>query len=137
MKVINLSYLYYLTAPLVGGADDDEMVKHYWDIDHNDENTIKEVIKSVVKPFFETNYSLLFRETVKETLAYHLSANKIDFAGLFNGQLHPFDHPTNPKLFYVWIWEVLFDGESYGILNLDEYSEKDDPNEIIRLNFFK
>jgi hypothetical protein len=96
MKIVNALFLDYLTAPLNGGADDDEMVTFYFNVEVNDQEVMKNFIKEIIKPYVE-KYSEAFLMRMKESLSYHLSNNKIDFERLFNSNLLPFDHPREAR----------------------------------------
>ncbi|GAB2700586.1 hypothetical protein GCM10027037_26790 [Mucilaginibacter koreensis] len=132
MIEINSAYIGYFTGLLTGGADDDDMVLKYWNIDCNDESTIKAIISEMIKPYYEGNYSAVFKFKAKTSLSYYLTTNRIDFSEEFNSKLIPFDHPDDAKLFYIWIWEVLFENEDYIIEDVSLYKEIQDYNEPLQ-----
>lgn len=132
MKTVNAAFIEYLFVPLTGGADDDEITQKYYDVDSNDEIIMKAIIKSALKPEFEKN-SLPFKEALKKTLSYYLTTNKIDFGRVFDSNLLPFDSPTNPKDFFIWIWEIFFGEEDYVMKDAKDYVENNDLYEPLRL----
>jgi len=128
MTAVNSAFLNYLTSPLNGGADDDEMVKKYWDIDSNDPITMKNIIKMVLKPVFDM-HTQMFRQKAKESLGFYLATGKIDFEKVYNAPLLPIDTPNDPKLFYTWIWEIFFENEDYKPYGTNDYFELYNINE--------
>lgn len=132
MHKVNPSFLSYMLSPLTGGADIDEEVTKYNNIIPNNEAEVKEIIEVVLKPFFESA-PMEFRHEAKKSLSYYLTTDKIDFERTFNSNLMPFDHPTIAKQFFLWLWEVLFNDESYDIKNIETYIEINDINEPLRL----
>jgi len=132
MIPVNSAYFIYLTSELAGGADIDELTFKYYNIDPNNETVMKDIIKSTLKPTFD-RYSPLFKQKVKDCLGFYLSTGKIDFERVYNAPLLPIDTPKNPKLFYIWIWEIYFPGEDYHIYTVNNYYEKYDIEEPLRV----
>lgn len=132
MTKVNPVFIDYLLNPLVGGADSDEETLKYRNVDPNDEIAIKMIIKSVLKPEFEQQPNA-FKEASKKALSYYLTTDKINFGRVFNSNLLAFDHPTNPKDFFYWIWEIFFGEEDYIIKDIEDYIEYNDIYEPLRL----
>jgi len=116
-----------------GEADDDEMVKKYWDLNPNNESAVKSIVRSRLLPEYN-NRSLLFRDKIKMALSYALSSGK-NLGGEFDSNLLPFDHPDDPNLFYKWIWEVFFPDENFELSNIDDFEEVEDLNEPLSIAY--
>lgn len=125
---VNEHFIDSLLTNLIGGADIDEDIEKYNDVDPNDEDRIKQILIEVVKPFFQEKNEA-YQEMARTTLAYYLTSDKMDFERKFASMLIAFMPPTNPKTFFIWMWEVLFPDRSYNLLNWKEYAESDDLNE--------
>jgi hypothetical protein len=112
-KIVNHLFLGYVLGDLGGRADVDEEVEKYNDLDVNDKQSVLKIIRNFCIPGILNHPSDLARERIKDTLQYYLSTDEINFAAVFNAYLLPFDHPTNAKDFFCWIWEALYPNESY------------------------
>jgi hypothetical protein len=125
MKTVNPYFFIELLGPFVGMADVDDQVETYRNINPDSEEEIKKIILDILKPHFDSLHETK-KGKCKETLSYYLTTSKIDFDGLFASYLLPFDPPSIPKLFFTWLWEVLFEGENYVMENPDQFVEKKD-----------
>jgi hypothetical protein len=132
VKPINSAFFMYLVVALVGGADDDELTREYFDVDPDNPVVMKNIIKSVLQPEFE-KYSLKFKIKAKDCLGFYLATGKTDFERQFNANLLPIDTPKDCKLFYTWIWEAFFPNESFEQYLVNNYFEKYDINEPLCL----
>ena len=121
--------------PLVGGADDDDMVRHYENYDPNDEQRMRQIIRREIYVRF-SGWNTRGKRIGKETLRYALTTRESNyFERTFNSVLPPFPPPDDARLFFVWIWEELFGPEAYEIKDLSGYVENNDlhaPN-LVRL----
>jgi hypothetical protein len=131
MKTVNPYFFIELLEPLVGMADIDEEVETYRNINPDSEEEIKKIIIDVLKPHFDS-LSEVKKEQCKITLSYYLTTSTIDFERIFASYLLPFDPPSTPQLFFMWLWEVLFEGEEYIMENPDQCVEKNDVYEPLR-----
>lgn len=107
MNKINLQFLHSILGPLTGTGDDDEAIEKYRGFDSDDEYLVKDVIKKTIKEKFD-GMSDGYKKAVKDALAYSLLSPKFDFEDVFDSNLIAFHSPTEPKDFFLWIWEVLF-----------------------------
>jgi hypothetical protein len=112
-KIVNRMFLGYILGGLGGLADVDEEIEKYNNLDVNDKQSVLKIIRDSCIPRILNHPSDLARERIKNTLQYYLSTDEIDFASVFNAHLLPFDHPTDAKDFFCWIWEALYQNESY------------------------
>ncbi|MEJ8819925.1 hypothetical protein [Lacibacter sp. H407] len=128
MKHVNKYMLSNLLAPLGGTADIDEEINNYTNFENNNEILVKHVIANEIKPYYYIQ-SDLYKESVKRSLAYFLTTDKINYGDLYDNCLIAFDHPKDPRSFFLWIWEVLFPFENYYITNTENYIEVENPNE--------
>jgi hypothetical protein len=129
MNQVNKYMVSALLAPVGGTSDmDDDKSMGYLTLNPNNEQEIKQVINDEIKSYFEGRKDA-FKNSFKKSLSYFLTTNKVDFGRLYDSKLIAFDHPENPKTFFVWLWEVLFDDESYIMHNPENYIEVDDYNE--------
>jgi hypothetical protein len=128
---INPWFVHALLSPLAGYADIDvDGVDEYRNVDPNNEMAIKKIIRDVFLPFYKNRNTLEFCEQMKNSLKFYLSTNLFDWERKFNSCLLPFDHPDNPRDFFVWIWEEWHPDERYQISNVSDYSVNDDINEL-------
>jgi hypothetical protein len=119
--IVDLTYLQFYLHGLTGHADIDKEVERYSNVDSNNEAEMKLIIQERLKPGVE-KYPKKFHDKMKIALSYSLTKNQLDFGLLYDSQLLPFDHPSNPRLFFIWIWEVLYGKESYLLANPNEFS---------------
>jgi len=110
----------------------DDMYEKYKDVNPNDSNQIKLIIASILKPYFEHRPEK-YKIAAKLALAYYLTTKKTDFGSIYDSCLVVFEHPDNPRDFFVWIWEVFFPKENFNIIEVNEYKEIDDIKEPLLL----
>lgn len=111
MITVNPVYIDYVLNPITGGADSAESIDTYGFYNSDVEEDVKKLASEVLLPEFKRQKQIL-QEAVKHSLAYYLTYPKQDFERIFDSLLLPLDTPTNARLFFQWIWEVFFDGES-------------------------
>ena len=128
MKTVNPFLFIELLEPLVGMADVDEQVEFYQAINPDSEEEMKRTILDVLKPHFDA-LSQVKKERCKLTLSYYLTTSKIDFERIFDSYLLPFDPPSPVELFFVWLWETLFENEDYTLESPEQFIEKEDIDE--------
>lgn len=116
-----------LLGPLVGLADHDETVRKYWKVNPNDPNEIKEIIRTELLPTY-LSCDAVRKRLSKLCLMYYLTTSSVPFGRVYDSCLIPFDHPANPRDFFLWIWEVFFPGEDYILSNPDQYVVDNRPN---------
>lgn len=112
IRTVNPWLLDLLVEPLVGLADDDKAVEAYRSLDPNDPAQVRQVIRRELVPHF-AELTDAGKERIRSTLSYYLSVPAINFEDVFESSLPPFDPPDDARLFYLWLWEELFPGESY------------------------
>jgi hypothetical protein len=125
---VNRNFIDSILSPLIGSGDIDEEMDSYKNINPNSETEVKNIISNTIKPEFEKN-STDFKKIARETLAFYLTTEKIDFGRLYNSLLIAFDHPDNPKVFFIWVWQILFNNEQYQLDNWEDFKEVNDPRE--------
>lgn len=129
MTKVNEWILRSLLDPLGGTADiDDDKSDQLQQIGNNNKAEVKEIIIKHIKPFFESK-SDEFKKKAKDSLSFFLTTDQTDFGYLFDSCLIAFDHPNNPKDFFIWIWEILFPNESFKIDNTENFLIENDLNE--------
>lgn len=129
MPTVNMFILENLIAPLGGTADmDDEKATALREVDGNNESDVKNVLYQEIKPYYDSR-SNDHKISIKRSLSYYLTTDKVDFGRMYDSVLIAFGHPTNPKDFFIWIWEILFPKEKYNLDNLNQYIEIEDINE--------
>lgn len=125
MITVNPVYIDEVLSPLIGGADDESTIEIYGHYRSDEESDIKELARDVLLPEFKKQKPIL-QDAVKNTLAYYLTyPKKVNFESIFNSLLLPLDTPSNARVFFQWIWEAFFPGES------KEYIK----NEIVKEDF--
>lgn len=124
MKV-NAAYIDKFLVPLIGGADSEDEVEKYGKINPDSEMEVKRLIEEVLLPEFEKRIKP-FKLQMKNTLAFYLNNNKIDFESIYDSLLLPIDTPKDSKLFFYWIWEVFFEGENFDFIKDKEVIEEFD-----------
>jgi len=115
--------------------DLDECEKVFFQLDPNDENEIKYIIKYNLFIYFLLK-NKEYQEAFKSSLSYYLTTESVDFEACFDNGMPSVDTPEDSKLFYTWIWEVFFENETYVIENhdLDNYIEKNECNWFEEIN---
>jgi hypothetical protein len=112
MITVNPVFLHEVLAPLIGGADDNETVEKYGHFKTDVESEVKILAREVLQPEFHAQNPVL-QQVAKHTLAYYLEhSNKVDFESIFNSLLLPLETPKNVRLFFRWIWDIFFPGQS-------------------------
>lgn len=132
MQTVNWALLNDILNPIGGTADMDGMHHKYEKINSNDQVAVKKVILEEIEPYYDLA-SDVYKNSLKSSLSYFLTTNRIDFGRLYDSCLIAFEHPTDAKLFFIWIWEVLFPSEDYHLLNPEVYLEIEDFNEPANL----
>lgn len=129
MLTVNQSMFESFLDAIGGTADfDDDRTEMLSKIDGNNEKVVKSIILSEIKPYYESRNDA-YKASAKRSLSYFLTTNTINFGRIYDSCLIAFDHPTDPKLFFLWVWEILFPNESYVIEDIEQYIEIDDINE--------
>ena len=126
MKTINHFYIPRFLIGLTGMADDDASIERYRNFDSNNVDEVKRVIASELKPIFFEQVPQKSIVQAKLALQYYLN-HSIDWQDLYDARLLPFDSPTDPRDFFVWIWEVFFPNEDFRLLDFDDVVIDNDP----------
>jgi hypothetical protein len=123
-KIINPVFIDEFLIPLIGGADDEEMIELFGYYKTDDENDVKKLAIEVLLPEYNKQKDVL-KLLAKDTLAYYLIfPNRINLESIINSLLLPIDTPKNCNLFFYWIWEVFFPQESINyLLNMEIVEE--------------
>ena len=76
----------------------------------------------------------IWKKTIKIDLAYYLTKRENQAAeectywiSQFESVLVPFDITDDPRVFWVWVWEVYFPDDDYHLNDLDLYEEDHRP----------
>jgi len=128
MKTVNPYFLHELLAPLAGLADDDHAVETYRELNPNDANQVRGVIRRDLVPHFHA-LDERAKKRARLALSYYLSKNSADFTRVFESSLPPFDPPDDARMFFVWLWEELFPSESFELSDLEAFREVPDIHE--------
>jgi hypothetical protein len=131
-QVVNPWFLTTLLDPLLGLADVDEVVEEYRSFDPNDEAAARTLIASSIVPYLRqfTDDSVA---RLKLTVRYYLSSPGFERWGtLFDSVMPPFDHPREPRDFFLWIWDEWFPGEDYRLGDLSQFEIVSDLNQCNR-----
>ena len=131
MNSVNPYFLQTLVEPFTGLADDDEAVRTYVDLDPNDEQRMRAIIRDSIVPH-ATSLSVDAAERVKLAYRYYHSKSDSDFGRVFYSNLPPFNAPDDPRNFFLWIWEECFPGQDFHLNGLDQYVENRDIKEPMR-----
>jgi hypothetical protein len=121
--IVNPHYIVAYLNGLVGMADDDACDERFRHFDSSNMESMKAVIRSELRPSFESLPEASQRRA-KLSLQYYLTTDLAPWEGLANAYLLPFDLPKPPRLFFLWIWEVFYDGEPYKLDNISKYHEE-------------
>ncbi|MFE1630586.1 hypothetical protein ACFLFF_27980 [Brevibacillus reuszeri] len=131
MKVVNPHFLDEFLGPITGLADDNESIEHYKDVELRTEEQYKAVIRETLVEHFHSLEEVVKKKS-KLALSYYLTKPAVDFEGVFYSLLRPFDAPSDPRDFFVWLWEELFIGESYELADVNSYKVVADMYEPLR-----
>jgi hypothetical protein len=132
MKSVNPYFLHTLLEPITGLADDDGAVARYASLDPNDERSVRKVIRELILPHANSLKEAV-RKEVRLAYRFYLSKPEANWGRVFDSNLPPFNAPNDPRLFFIWVWEECFLGESYDLADWDSYSENPDINGPLRL----
>jgi hypothetical protein len=105
----------YLLGSLLGpfaGMSDEERDEAYKRIEPNDEDAVKRLISTTLKPNFDRQDDQS-QAVLRENLSYFLTAGSDFWRAIYEMYMPPIDPPDDPRQFFVWLWEVLFPGEDY------------------------
>jgi hypothetical protein len=126
MSTVNKYMLEDLISPIGGTADiDDERSMRFMNTNGDDENAVKRIMEEEIKPYFQ-RISPPHQSSIKRSLSYFLTTDRADFEFLYNSCLIALKLPSEPRDFFLWIWEVLFPDEDYRLKNPKDFEEVDD-----------
>ena len=128
LTTVNPYFLHDLIGPLSGRADDDDAVDKFSTLDPNNERDVRDVIRQMIVSYAK-ELSTRRRQRIRLAYQYYLSKPAVNFERVFESILPPFDPPTDPRLFFIWVWEECFPGDSYELTQLNDFVEKPDANE--------
>lgn len=135
-KTVNPYLIESLLFPLAGEADDDERTDYFSGFDVNNEVEMRKIIEKYLLPEFK-EASSIYQEQAKQSLAYFLTTESIDFKRIIQSLLLPFDPSHHGKKWFIWIWEIFFRNDNYHISDVSQYSIVEDVYEPIRLKMKK
>lgn len=119
MFVIKPDMLTMFLEPLAGLAEDEVESVYYMSVPPQTEEDYRKIINERLKePFYQKEEKK--RKLANLALRYYLSHPTIDFEGVFESILPPFDPPNPPRDFFLWIWEELYGGKEYRVTE-EEY----------------
>ncbi len=125
MITVNPCFIEEVLAPLVGGADREDDFANFGLFNIESEVDVKRLAKDILYPEFASKYPV-FKETIKNSLAYYLVYPKVNFEAIYNSILPPFETPKDSYLFFIWIWEAFFPDESFNyIINMHIVEDSD------------
>ena len=133
MKIVNGFFLDALLDPLCGLGDSETAVLKYADLNPNDEESVRSVIRNLIVPATR-KLSEKKKEQVRLACQYYLTKGGINFNRVFESILPPFGPPDDVRKFFEWTWEECFPDESYILSNLEEYEEHHDANEVWKID---
>lgn len=110
MTIVNQAAVEDILSPLSGMADIDEDMELYGDVDPEDQDTVRGIIRALIVPYFHAN-SPEGQAASKLGLAWYLTFRPDRLERVYESQLPPFrDQPTR---LWEMIWEELFFDEDY------------------------
>ena len=122
---------YWLDVPLSTlGGDCDDMSRQYGHIEGNDEVAVRDAIRAVAIPYVRRFDADSLKKT-KNAYRFFLS-NREDtiWDAVYSSMYMPFDPPTPSRLFFVWLWEEMFPGESWKVDDLSGWTTKSEPRNL-------
>ncbi len=127
MQPITISKISVLLYPYCGSADDNNGHELYNELEPETEFEWKDFIKKTIYMFYWEKYenrglNEQYRIECKEALSYYLSNPGKALQWAWEGSLIAFDPPDYHQ-FFVWVWEVLFPGESWRMNDLSDNYE--------------
>lgn len=123
---------YLLSAflePWCGLGDDDAAIGSFLSFDPENGEQVQALIRATLPGHF-SRFTEDSQESLKQSLRYFLNLPDFDFEGVFEASLPPFDPPSDARLFFTYIWEVLFEGEDFAIRDIDSVRVGNDPHEL-------
>jgi hypothetical protein len=117
MPVANSYFLSYLVGPLNTVSDDEANTVQSGD----DAVSIRKLISQYVCPGFDL-LADQSQEDCKNALRYFLTTKTAPFESILDDQQEwPIESPSEPSLFFIWIWDELFPGQDYRLENLEQW----------------
>ena len=132
-------YFVGVLLEVFAGFDSDYTEEDLLKIEPDDYSEIDKILLDKVRPYYH-EFSLDSQSKIKNSLKWLLNvghesvlsdSNEIignRFEQVFASNLFAIDLPSNPKDFYVHLWSVLFDSESFQIEDVRRYQFRDDDN---------
>jgi|SRR5271165_7282830 len=117
MTVVYPEAIVGMFGPLVGMADEAPFIEKKFRPSIVNESTLKDIYEREIKPEF-LSFDPRIQSACKVALRYILNKSDFDYRGEFNSMLMPFRCPDEPRLAFMWLWDVLYPGETP--LPLDE-----------------
>jgi len=117
-QIVNNFFISDLIRKSVCFYDMDEILNIFDDLDVNNEEQMKMVIRYflLVNYYFQTNeYQVIF----KNSLRFCLNTQKCDFYTIFERGMPAFELTYPHQDFFIWIWEVFYKYEDFMIESED------------------
>lgn len=127
MKIVNRYFIDDILSPIVGLADSESDLHLFGEIDTSSELELKKFFRDIIKPTFDFKKEKV-KYISKNSLSYYLKTNKINFESLFYSCLLPLEPPKDFKLFFIFLWEVLFPNQSFDDISIEDFHENFDIN---------
>lgn len=115
---IDVNYVILLLRSLIGSADYDDVWHLYENVNSNNENDLMEIINREIIP----SYNQVKREcqlNIKSSLAYFLRNNTYSLEYAFFSCLIAFNPPDDIRLFFILIYERLYD-DNWQTIKIDD-----------------
>lgn len=103
---MNIDLLFFLFNDFVGGADDDELINEFGDLNLDDHFSRQSFINQYLVPRYKNVFSASQKNELLSVLRELLNSN-FDISDKVNSQLFPFEFPQNPYHFINEIYIVL------------------------------
>jgi len=133
MITVNSIFIGEFVSPLIGGADDEETVDLYGHYNSDDEKEVRRLSRELLYPKFEEQRREI-KDVAKHSLAFYLEyPEKVNFESIFNSLLLPLEIPKDSRLFFQWIWDEFFFGESTIYIVKEDVLEDSNRNALIDL----
>lgn len=127
-SIINPSAVTNIFNPILG--DRDEMYEKYGQIDSNNEQEVKNVIREEILPYLN-ELNERSQNSMKLSLRYALSLpSGVRWRSMFEGSLPPFNAPDDAMLLFLWAWEEWCPGEDYHIDIYDNIDIRGNPESL-------
>lgn len=132
MLTVNPYLLHEPLNPIQGMADDGEADAAFAGFNQNSEDSLRALARLLLVPHVDA-LGRHGRDRIELTYRYYLTKPDTNFERVFNSALLPFETPAVPRSFFLIVYEECFRKPFVELTCWQEYEERPDVEEGLRL----